>query len=70
MEDGLILADDALRAELKKLYPKVASRIEKRKSFMQDVIGMDISDDVLPLSQISGMYFPFMLDTTRLFSVK
>jgi hypothetical protein len=37
---------------------------------MRQVLGINISDDVLPLSSLNGVFFPFMLDTESVFSVK
>ncbi len=70
MEDGVILADGALREQLHKEYPEVYGRIMQRKEFMRNVIGINLHEDVLPVSNCQAIYHPFMLDTTRIFSVK
>ncbi len=69
-EDGIVLADETLRNELKAQYPEVWERIEKRREVMSNNLGMTLSPDVLPLSNMCGAYFPFMLDTTKVFSLK
>ena len=35
---------------------------------MRSVLGIRIDDSLLPLSNINGAYFPFMLDTGRVFA--
>jgi hypothetical protein len=70
LEDGIVIADEKLRNELKAEYPDVYERISKRRSFMKDVIGIRIADDVLPLSNCQAVLHPFMLDTGRFFSLE
>jgi len=69
MEDGIVLADATLRQQLQEEYPDCWQRIVERQVFMREGLGINISDDVLPLSNLSGVYFPFMLDSSRIFSL-
>ena len=39
-EDGVVFADAALRAELKARHPAVAERIEARRKFVRDELGI------------------------------
>jgi hypothetical protein len=68
-EDGVILANQELREDLKSEYPEVYDRITRRRKFMKETLGIDISVDVLPLSNLCGIYFPFMLDTNQIFAL-
>jgi hypothetical protein len=61
MEDGFVLADEALRAELEAFDPGLVDRCEARRAFMEE-LGYELSPDVLPLSNIPGAYFPFLLE--------
>ena len=63
MEDGILLADVKLRAELKKRNPALYRRCQARRRFMVEDLGYQLSDDVLPLGNIPGAYFPCLLDT-------
>ncbi len=45
MEDGYVIADAALRAEIAATRPDLWSRITARQRFMRDTIGMDVPDD-------------------------
>jgi hypothetical protein len=61
IEDGIALADDKLRAEFKKLYPEAWTRIEGRRAFMQDVLGITLKPEVLPFSNIPAYLPPYLL---------
>lgn len=61
-EDGVAIADEALRNEIKKIAPDSYRRIMARKDFMKDVLGIHLKDEVLPLSDMSGVVFPFLGD--------
>lgn len=61
-EDGLAIADGALRSALEKTYPDVYRRIENRRNFMMDVLHIRLKPEVLPLSNLAGLYRPFMLN--------
>ena len=69
-EDGYVLADETLRMELAQQYPQVWERICKRRRYIQDVIGLHIGEDLLPMSNTCGVYFPFYLDNTRVFALR
>ena len=70
IEDGYVLADRALQDELRTQYPKVYERIVRRKDFMQNVLGFEIGDEVLPMSEIGGYYRPYLLDREKAFIVE
>lgn len=61
MEDGFVLADDDLRRRLRRLDPSLMQRCERRRALME-ALGFEIHPDVLPLSNIAGAFFPFLLD--------
>src|SRR5581483_7155958 len=50
MEDGIVIADGELRAELKNSAPDCYNRCQNRRSFMSDVLGIELPEEVLPLS--------------------
>lgn len=62
MEDGYVIADAGLRADLAARFPDVATRCTARAAFMRDVIGMDVPDTLLPLSDTCGIVAPWLLD--------
>lgn len=63
MEDGLILADAELRSELDRVQPALMGRCRARRKFMIETLGYELSEDVLPLGDFPGAYFPCLLDT-------
>ena len=63
VEDGIVIADEALRSDIKKAAPRCYERIQRRRKFMTDTLNIKIADEVLPLSDIQGMLFVFMADS-------
>ncbi len=64
MEDGYVIADEALRADLAKRFPAVAGRCEARSRFMRETIGMEVPQTLLPLADTCGIVAPFLFDPT------
>jgi Creatinase/Prolidase N-terminal domain len=65
-EDGVVFADAPLRAELKARHPAAAERIDARRGFVRDELGVAIKDTVLPLSSTPLCLAPFWLAHGRL----
>lgn len=65
IEDGIALADETLREQIKKEFPEMWHRIEQRRSFMQEVIGIKLKPEVLPFSNIPAYLPPFILSPER-----
>jgi hypothetical protein len=65
-EDSVVFADAALRAELKARHPAVVERIEARRRFVRDELGIPIRDSILPLSSTPLCLPPFWLASGRL----
>ena len=63
MEDGLVLADSTLRAQLKKQYPDCYQRIQKRREFMIKTLGLELPEEILPLSNMPAIITPYFLKT-------
>ena len=61
IEDGIALADEELRAELAALYPAAWTRIEARRRFMIDALGIALHPDVLPFSNLPAYLPPYLL---------
>lgn len=64
-EDGIAIADEELRRNLKDLYPDVYQRIENRRNFMKEVLNIQIKPEILPLSNLTGLYRPFVLNREK-----
>lgn len=65
MEDGYVIADEGLRADLAARFPNVARRCAARAAFMRDVIGMDVPECLLPLADTCGIIAPFVLNPAQ-----
>jgi hypothetical protein len=65
-EDGIVFAGATLRAELRARHPSVVKRIEARRKFVRDELGIAIRDSILPLSSTPLCLPPFWLAARRL----
>jgi len=65
IEDGIALADDALRAAFAAAYPDAWARIGARRRFMAESLGIELHRDVLPFSNIPAFLPPFLLRPDR-----
>jgi hypothetical protein len=65
IEDGLALADESLRAAFAGAYPEAWQRIQARRRFMQEMLGLELHADVLPFSNLAAHLTPFLLRPDR-----
>lgn len=70
IEDGIALLDERGRHELKDKFPEVMARIEARRAFMADVLGITLKPEVMPLSNLAAGYPPFLLAPDRLMAMR
>jgi len=68
IEEGVVLLDERGRDALRERYPGAWGRIEARRAFMADEIGIRLKPEILPLSNIPGCLPPFLLSPTRVFA--
>jgi len=68
-EDGICIADEELRMELQNLYPDVWARMERRRGYMIEEIGIRLKPEILPMSNLAGEYRPFFLDRKSGFKI-
>lgn len=61
IEDGIALADEALRASFARQYPEAWARITARRDFMARTIGIELKPDILPFSNIPAWLPPFWM---------
>jgi hypothetical protein len=64
-EDTVALGDADLRAAIESRQPELWSRITARRAFMRESLGIDLRDEVLPLSPTAGYFPPFWLSLER-----
>lgn len=64
VEDGLAIADEKMRREIAQMAPRCWERIQSRRKMMREVLNIDISEEVLPLSDLAAVCFPYFADLT------
>jgi Xaa-Pro aminopeptidase len=69
MEDGYVIADDALRAEIAAAQPAMWHRITARQRFMRETLGICVPDALLPLADTCGIVAPFLLDPAQVIAL-
>ena len=69
IEDGIALADEGLRTAIAARYPAAWTRIQARRRFMADALGIDLHPDVLPFSNIPAYLPPFLLRPDHVMTV-
>jgi Xaa-Pro aminopeptidase len=70
MEDGIVIADAALRKQLQEQWPDCYRRCEARRSFMIEVLGIELPEEVLPLSNMPAIVVPFLLRPNTVFALE
>ena len=66
IEDGIALLDEAGRDELRDNFPDVWGRVEARRAFMSDVLGIRLKPETLPLSNLAAALPPYWLAPDRI----
>ena len=70
IESGIALADEALRIDFTDRYPEAWARIEARRAFMLDSLGITLHPDVLPFSNLPAYLAPFLLRPERAMTMR
>lgn len=60
-EDSVALADARLRADIAANYPEMWARIQARRAWMRELLGIALAEEVLPLSNAPCCLAPFWL---------
>jgi len=65
IEDSLALADKGLREQIQTLYPEMWQRVEARRAYVTEHIGVILDESVLLFSSTPLWQAPYSLDTSR-----
>ena len=65
IEDGIALADEALRGAFAARYPAPGRGSRRAGAFMAEPLGIDLHPDVLPFSNMPAVLPPFLLRPDR-----
>jgi hypothetical protein len=69
IEDGIALADRELREAFADSFPEAWTRIEARRAFMAEALGITLHPDVLPFSNLPAYLPPFLLRPDRAMTI-
>ena len=64
-----VLADAELRGRLRAAFPACFARCQKRREFMAGVLGIELPEEVLPLSNIPAIVPPLFLEPNKVFTL-
>ncbi|WP_152657595.1 Xaa-Pro peptidase family protein [Oceanobacillus sp. CFH 90083] len=62
VESTIAIADEALKQEIREEYPALWERIVKRQTYIRDVLGIKLSENVLPLCSTVAYLRPYLLN--------
>jgi hypothetical protein len=68
-EDTAAIADEELREQIARQFPELWTRIQERRAFMRDELGLNLRPEVLPLSVAPAYLPPFWLDPALICAV-
>lgn len=66
-ESTIALADEALRGELAKQYPLLWKRIQARRAYLWQELGIAVGEDVLPMCSTVAYLRPYLLNKDAAF---
>ena len=69
VEDTIAIGDKSIRESLKDIYPETWSRIERRREFMSQILGIDIAPEVLPMCDEPAVLRPFLLAKNKALTI-
>ncbi len=69
IEDGVALADGSLREAFAARFPDAWARVQARRRFMAESLGIELHPDVLPFSNIPAWLPPFLLGPQRVMTL-
>lgn len=61
-EDGVILMDEQTAQNYRLQAPKSFERMLNRRKFMRETLGIQIADEVYPVSDNAGVMYPYLCD--------
>ncbi|MEO8130856.1 MAG: hypothetical protein ABI822_27405 [Bryobacteraceae bacterium] len=68
-EDGYAIADAGLRRRIQRDHPDFPARIECRRAFLEQTLGIALPEEVLPLSNMAGIVPPYLLRPNLIFAM-
>ncbi len=69
-EDGIALADKEMRQMFSERWPEGWSRIQARRQFVQESLGITLKPEVLPFSNIQAYLPPFLFNPKKVLTME
>lgn len=64
-ESTITIADEALREEIRSWYPAMWERMQERRAYLKDVLGIPVSEEILPMCSTVAYLRPYLLDKDK-----
>ena len=61
-ESTVVLADETLKAQIRQQYPEMWQRMQVRRQYIIQQLGIQLSEDVLPMCGTVAYLRPYLLD--------
>lgn len=69
-ESTILLANEFLRNQIKKEYPDMYNRMIERRNYLINVLGINLSEDVMPMCSTVAYLRPFLLAHNKALVIK
>lgn len=69
-ESTVLLADEDLRSEIGSQYPELWQRVEHRRAYIHDELGIDVPEELLPMCSTVAYLRPCLLDHQKALCLK
>lgn len=69
-ESTVVLADEQLKQEIQKQYPDMWERMQQRRAYLKSELGIEVSEDVLPMCSTVAYLRPFLLNKDSAFVLR
>lgn len=69
-ESTVALADEGLKRDIRSRYPGMWERMERRRAYITEVLGIALSPDVLPMCSTVAYLRPYLLNHRQAFSMQ
>lgn len=66
-ESTVLLADEQLKLAIQKQYPPLWQRMQRRRQYLIETLGIKLSPDILPMCSTVAYLRPYLLDKDRAF---
>lgn len=69
-EGSVVLANEKLQQNIRKSYPELWTRIENRRSYVTQVLGIELNKDILLMGNATPYLRPYLLDEKNAVNIK